>query len=325
MRHAIPWLLAVLCPATLARAQDHAPAGSIAVVVPAPPAGVRIASGAFVMGAGPADVDLARTLCRHDVEAFAALRRTTVTDPAVALGYTLQMQLCAPELVVGLVCGGAAFAAETTAHEVWLPAFGMDRTEVTVAAYDACVTAGVCAPPLDAPGTPHTGAANLPVTGVRWNDAATYCAWTHGRLPTEAEWERAARGRDARPFPWGWIADGARCNHGAIGPTCRDDGDDGFALAAPVGSFPAGASPEGVLDLAGNVLEWVADRASADGVGYAPDRVAAPRGPAVGAERRVRGGAWDLPLLLARSTARLHRPASERARDLGFRCAHDLR
>lgn len=320
--------LAAALAAPWAGAQSPLPSvalpGGVSVVTPAPPAVVRVGAGTFLMGADPAGLDQARTMCVRSVERFATIRGGGVADPSVGAGFNVQLRLCDVEGFASGVCNVDYFAHEAMAHEVWLPGYGIDRTEVTVGAYDRCVREGRCAPPLDAPGTPQTGGATLPVTGVRWDDAAAYCAWTGGRLPTEAEWERAARGRDGRVFPWGWMTDPGRFNHGAVEPGCRDE-DDGFALAAPVGSYPSGASPDGVLDMAGNALEWVADRASLDGAGYPPDRRVAPGGPRDGNDRVVRGGAFDQPMFLARTTARMRRPRGARERDLGFRCAYDRR
>ena len=89
----------------------------------------------------------------------------------MAAGFNMQLRLCDVEGFLNAVCGAEYFAHEAMAHEVWLPTYGIDRTEVTVAAYDRCVRLGRCAPPLDAPGTPQTGGATLPVTGVRWEAA----------------------------------------------------------------------------------------------------------------------------------------------------------
>jgi formylglycine-generating enzyme required for sulfatase activity len=320
--------IAVVLVGAWARAQCPLPSmalqGEVNVVTPAPARTVRVGGGTFLMGADPAALDQARTMCVRSLERFATLRGGAPTDPSVGAGFNVQLRLCEVEGFASGVCGMDYFAPEAMAHEVWLPEYGLDRTEVTVAAYDRCVQQGRCAPPLDPPGTPQTGGATQPVTGVNWDDAWAYCAWAGGRLPTEAEWERAARGRDGRVFPWGWVTDPGRFNHGAVEPGCRDD-DDGFALAAPVGSYPSGASPEGALDLAGNALEWVTDRAAVDGAGYPPERVVAPDGPRAGADRVVRGGAFDLPMFLARTTARMRRPRGARERNLGFRCAYNRR
>ncbi len=318
--------VALALAASWARAQSPLPsvavAGEVTVVTPQPSPVVLLRGGSFVMGADPVGIDLASTVCVRELDRFVTAQGTTIADESALRGFNTLMAHCGAEQFVVSVCGAEYFAHEAVVHEVWLPTFGIDRTEVTVAAYDRCVRAGGCAAPLDAPSTPHTGLASLPVTGVSWYDAQRYCRHVGGRLPTEAEWERAARGRDGRAFPWGWVLDGRRFNHGALAPSCRDD-DDGHALASPVGSFPDGASPEGVLDLAGNVLEWVADRAAPDRAGYLFHREVDPQGPRVGSERVVRGGSFELPMFMARATARMRRLPGVRLRDLGFRCAYD--
>jgi eukaryotic-like serine/threonine-protein kinase len=147
---------------------------------------------------------------------------------------------------------------ERPARKVTLKAFAIDRTEVTRAAYAGCVDAGRCrAPAL------IEGDVNLPVTNVDWNDAQAYCKFAGGRLPTEAEWEKAARGTDAREYPWGNDADCTKANWGSFegeGPCAGKN--PGRPVA--VGSYPTGASPYGALDLGGNVWEWVADKYDAD-------------------------------------------------------------
>jgi len=320
--------VALALAAPWARAQSPLPsvavAGGVTVVTPQPSPVVVLRGGSFVMGADPAGISQASTLCAHELDRFVTLRGGAERDEAAVFGFDRLLGHCGAEQFAVSACGAEYFAHEAVAHEVWLPTFGLDRTEVTVAAYDRCVRAGDCAAPLDPPSTPQTGVASLPVTGGSWYDAQRYCRHVGGRLPTEAEWERAARARDGRVFPWGWVLDGRRFNHGAVAPGCRDD-DDGFTLAAPVGSFPDGASPEGVLDLAGNVLEWVADRAAPDRGGYLFDRAVDPQGPRVGSERVVRGGSFELPMFMARATARMRRLPGVRVRDLGFRCAYDRR
>ena len=134
---------------------------------------------------------------------------------------------------------------EKPQHTVYLDAFWIDKTEVTNAQYRECVEAGACEEPGcwddDNFNTP-----NQPVVCVSWHDAQDYAVWVGGRLPTEAEWERAARGTDGRTYPWG---------NGA--PDCsRANYSDCENRIAPVGSFPAGASPYGALDMVGNVFEW---------------------------------------------------------------------
>jgi serine/threonine-protein kinase len=187
---------------------------------------------------------------------------------------------------------------ERPARKVNVKAFAIDRTEVTRAAYARCVEAGKCRA-----AAPAEGDANLPVTGVDWNDAQAYCKFAGGRLPTEAEWEKAARGTDAREYPWGNDADCSKANWGSFegeGPCAGKN--PGHPVA--VGSYPAGASPYGALDLGGNVWEWVADKYDAD-----PGR------------RVVRGGSCCSFFVGPRAANRNAWSPDHRDADLGFRCA----
>ncbi len=295
-------------------------AGVTSVVAPAAGATVYVPSGEFVMGADERGVLRAVYLCRRERQRLA---RTLGEAPDAAL-FELRArvlgQLCGDAQAELPLCDPRQFERETAARTVWLAAYRIDRTEVTVAAYDRCVRAGRCRAPAFAPGTPWFGVASHPVVGVDWDDARRYCAWVGARLPTEAEWERAARGTDERTFPWGWQWDEGRANHGALRAECRDD-EDGHPYTAPVGSYPAGASPVGALDMAGNVMEWVAD---AMGEGAAPpDRAVAPRGPAPASLRVARGGGWNHTGFALRTTWRTGVPAGARERNLGFRCARD--
>src|SRR6185436_14063480 len=142
---------------------------------------------------------------------------------------------------------------ERPARKVTLKAFAIDRTEVTRADYAACVAAKRCKAPPKEP-APAAAEAKLPITDVDWNDAQAYCRFAGARLPTEAEWEKAARGEDGREYPWANDADCARGNWGSFegeGP-CADKNP---GRPVPVGQYPSGASPYGVLDLGGNVWE----------------------------------------------------------------------
>jgi serine/threonine-protein kinase len=130
---------------------------------------------------------------------------------------------------------------------------------------------------------PKSGYANHPVVGVTWYGAAAYCEWAGARLPTEAEWEYAARGPEGRVFPWGDEFDCTLCNSWA-------EGCDGYDRTAPVGSFPGGASWCGALDMLGNVWEWVADWYGPDYYANSPSRN--PTGPSSGVYRVMRGGSW---------------------------------
>lgn len=213
-------------------------------------------------------------------------------------------------------------ADERPPQRVQLPAFAIDRTEVTTAAYGECVARGACRP-AGGPAQKDKPAPELPVVYVSWHDAAAYCAFVGKRLPSEAEWEKAARGTDGRRYPWGSEFACARGNFGNFGGDgrCADEGAVGHPVA--VGSFPGGASPYGALDLAGNVWEWVADLYAADAYKRPLSIHAADeRRPSPPAARRVlRGGGCCSIFGLPRSADRLALPGNYRDADIGFRCA----
>jgi len=151
---------------------------------------------------------------------------------------------------------------EQPVHTVYLDAFYIDKYEVTNAQYRRCVEAGAYSLPHSTDRYTDPNYAEYPVVYVDWYQAEAYCRWAGKRLPTEAEWEKAARGTEGRIWPWGNAFDGSKVN--SCDKNCPYDYndasvDDGYADTAPVGSYPAGASPCGALDMAGNVWEWVAD------------------------------------------------------------------
>ncbi|MBN1954035.1 MAG: SUMF1/EgtB/PvdO family nonheme iron enzyme [Anaerolineae bacterium] len=167
---------------------------------------------------------------------------------------------------------------------------------------------------------PQSGYEEHPVVAVSWYGAAAYCAWAGARLPTEAEWEYAARGPESQFYPWGNEFEGTRLNYCDV--NCSEGwadpaADDGYAGTAPVGGYPEGASWCGALDLAGNVWEWTADWYG----DYSPDEQTNPTGPPDGQTKVVRGGSWDFGVDNARGAARAAARPRSSAANTGFRCA----
>lgn len=277
----------------LAVAPARGDAEAATALVEALPPTIRIAAGWFRRGSDEVDVRYALSLCEREL-GFRG--REICHEPSVAL----------------------LFEAEMPARRIHVRAFRIDRTEVTRAAWRTCVRAGRC-PPERTPDTDERlGAPQMPVTGVTWVEARAYCEFVGGRLPTETEWERAARGVDGRRFPWGNAWNDRLANHGGLEGRAAIDG---FRFLAPVGSFPDGASPFGLLDVAGNVWEWTEDR-FAPGA-YAGDLAVDPRGPREGGERVARGGSWRSTAEQLRVTTRRPVPEGAHAPDLGLRCAYD--
>ena len=193
----------------------------------------------------------------------------------------------------------ACFDDEKPGQLVPVDTFHIDRHEVTVAAYRQCVQAGQCS--RDSFTTSLScnwgkeGRDHHPINCVNWEQAQTYCTWAGKRLPTDAEWEKAARGADGRIYPWG--------NEWAANKANTDRSEDGFPETSPVEAFPAGASPYGVLDMSGNVFEWTADWYETTDL-----------------HRSLRGGSWQYSTRDVRASNRYgDAPGSHRG-DIGFRC-----
>lgn len=204
---------------------------------------------------------------------------------------------------------------EAPEHQVNLSSFWLDKNEVTTAAYLACVDAGACTPAGQFANcnSPLTDRNDHPINCVDWTQANAYCQWAAKRLPTEAEWEKAARGADQRKYPWGDVNPNAlllNYNSNAGG-------------TQPVGSYPSGASPYGLFDLSGNLLEWTADYYAADYYTTSPTQdPQGPPPPAEGDFRVVRSSSWNTgdPRALT-TTVRNNFPATTSDPALGFRCA----
>ena len=204
---------------------------------------------------------------------------------------------------------------ESPRRELFVDSFYLDKHEVTVARYaDFLKATGNVRPPEEWETADLKVHAALPVVGVDWHDANSYCQWAGRRLPTDAEWERAARGTDERKYPWGDEPPSAE--HARFAKNYQNSVyQDGVAA---VGAHPKGASPFGIDDLSGNAWEWVADWFTES---FSRADTRNPKGPASGTDKVLRGGGWyDAPQRLT-STKRMHAPPEHRNDSVGFRCA----
>jgi formylglycine-generating enzyme required for sulfatase activity len=203
---------------------------------------------------------------------------------------------------------GEGERSEHPRHAVRVKGVLMDKTEVTWGQYRRfAAESGQSLPQAPIWGMPEA----LPASGIIWTEARAFCDWAGGRLPTEAEWERAARGDDTRRYPWGDIWAPWRCN-------TRDGGPH---APTPAGAYPDSASPFGVLDLAGSVSEWCSDWYEADYYAKSPQEN--PTGPEKGETRVSRGGFWMSPSFSARVTSREGTDPGWRNPMRGFRCVQD--
>ncbi|MEM9455848.1 MAG: SUMF1/EgtB/PvdO family nonheme iron enzyme [Myxococcota bacterium] len=222
--------------------------------------------------------------------------------------------------------GSNAFSNEQPIRQVWVDTFWIDETEVTVEAYKECVDAGVCTEPSTgtycnwSQGGPVAGRENHPVNCVSWFQAEAYCEWVQGgtkRLPTEAEWEKAARGTDGRVYPWGDTPQPS-CDRLVMSDAAAGGAGCGTGATWEVGSMPLGASPYGVQDMAGNVWEWVADWYGYYDAGETNN----PVGPRNGTSRVLRGGSWFFDFTsIFRAAYRDSNDPTDSGNGVGLRCA----
>ncbi|MGH7853773.1 MAG: formylglycine-generating enzyme family protein [Candidatus Binatia bacterium] len=194
----------------------------------------------------------------------------------------------------------------------------MDRYEITLDRYANFLKAtGNLKKPDNWPASNLNKLGDYAVIGVDWHDGDNYCRWAGKRLPTEAEWERAARGDDGRKYPWG-VEEPTSAHARFAVSSSKAVYPDGVSQ---VGKFPKGMGPFGIYDLAGNAWEWVADWYSP---GFSRAELQNPKGPATGASKVVRGGGWMDPAERITTTKRMYVNPDQRMEDIGFRCARDL-
>ncbi len=303
---------------------------------------VFVPAGTFTMGVSEPQAEDAAAKCHDDFEPRGEAPRFIQTPSGVTRGfcerYSEELDKMKP-------------------RDVTLSAFAIDRDEVTVRDYRACVAAGGCAIDAFVDGDERYLRDDWPMVNVTWEESRAFCRWRGARLPTEAEWERAARGDAVRPadahvWPWGDVDRPNDFNHGqARAESMRDidrqqnivvgdpDASDGTAVLAPPGSYPWSNGPYGTHDQAGNVAEWTADaRGATDAtLGYRglptvdPRRDWDPKDPQGFV---VRGGSWRQPEFVARANLRdpfslvpsdMMYKAGRRFSHVGFRCARSLR
>lgn len=266
---------------------------------------------------------------------------------------TVDMTLVPPgEFFMGAPAGSHGLPDEQPERRVYLAGFWIDRHEVTNADYLQFVEVTGHRTPANAnpavtlweSGRPLPGIDLHPVVNVSWDDAVAFCRWRGKRLPTEAEWEKAARGTDRRIYPWGDEWDQNRANsasywagrtidfsngaewdefwlRGEGARISKEQGIKGEVLTLPVGSFPAGVNAYGLFDMAGNAAEWVEDWYNPNYYKEAP--LSNPTGPERGAIKAMRGGSWLKPAVSLRTTDRDWGTMDSRPSGTGFRCAQD--
>lgn len=231
--------------------------------------------------------------------------------PAMAAAPDDMVLVPAGEFMMGSTDGDPD---EKPAHRIRVDGFYMDKYEVTVKQYAEFLREEGGDRPSDWQTMSKTANQNRPVMGVDWAEAARYCKWAGKRLPTEAEWEKAARGTDGRLYPWG--NDPPTPLHANYG---KKEWGNHEALE-PVGKLENGKSPYGIYDMAGNVWEWVSDWYDNDYYKQSPSEN--PTGPSTGGFKVIRGGSWNTSARNLRAADRYFDPPSFRSQYVpGFRCA----
>jgi len=240
------------------------------------------------------------------------LRKSKSLEPIVAVDSPM-VTIPEGEFIMG-VDGTQALEDERPSHRPWLDAFAIDMHEVTTAQYSAFITAAGRPAPWQWETVDFSQHGDRPVIGIDWFDADAYCRWKGKRLPTEAEWEKAARGTDGRLYPWGNQTPTKDLANFALGARFSYS-----QVLMPVRSYEQGKSPFGLSQMAGNVYEWVQDWYAANYYEVSPARN--PQGPDQGQFRVLRGGSWsDLPKYLL-TYGRFKLPPETRNSYTGFRCA----
>ncbi|MGH7253286.1 MAG: SUMF1/EgtB/PvdO family nonheme iron enzyme, partial [Nitrospiraceae bacterium] len=257
-----------------------------------------------------------------DADAIAKVNARLQTEQREELNKLASRGIPPPEGMVLIPAGEFVMGAEDGLPDARpmrrpsLSSYWIDKYEVTNAQYRMCVVSGVCAPPKDRSAFDDPQRAQHPVTNVTWSQGRAYCQWSSRRLPTEAEWEKAARGTDGRRYPWG--------NSEEMIKSWRKERDrrTGGNETDPVGSLVGSESPYGAFDLVGNVWEWVKDWYAEDFYTMAP--LQDPQGPLRGSFRVLRGGDLSQSPLELRATYRGWDEMTYWGPMLGFRCADDV-
>jgi formylglycine-generating enzyme required for sulfatase activity len=245
------------------------------------------------------------------IATIALLACSTETKPPQTNDGAPMVRVPAGEFLMG----AASLDNDGPDHRVKLSEFWIDTYEVTNARYALCVSADKCSPPARTSSNTRssyygdTRFENFPVVLISWYDADMFCKWAGKHLPTEAQWEKAARGTDGRFYPWGNKFDPARVNSTL----------NGFLDTVAVGTYPDGVSPYGAHDMSGNVWEWVGDWF--DERYYYDSPAENPQGPKLGREKGVRGGGYGVYDAVMRTTYRRSVLPEREFVFIGFRCA----